>query len=243
VEVVEYSAPSPAVNIALEEVLLEAVRRGSRGATARIWVNRPSIVIGYSLAPCEEVACSEALRLGLPILRRISGGGAVYHDYGNINISIFNPSPSLKPIDEVYREITGLVLRVLERLGVKGWVENLNDVVVKGFKVSGSSATIRGGGYLIHATLLVSANISILKRVLKPRMDRVLRGEVTPAKYNPANLGDLAGISLGEALEAVRGALEDLYGPTTRGYLRAWELEESLWVARSRVVVHPGQWI
>jgi lipoate-protein ligase A len=243
VEVVEYSHPNPAVNVALEEVILESVRSGLRGPTARIWINPPSIVIGYTLRPCEEVDCPEAVRLGLPILRRVSGGGAVYHDYGNINITVVKPSKAYKMLDEVYREITGLVLRALERLGVKGWVENLNDVVVRGYKVSGSAAALRPGGYLVHATLLVASNIEVLRRVIRPRMDRVARGEVTPAKYNPANLRDVCAmnITLGEALEAIRGALEDTYGPLTGSTITWAELKHAVALSKSKVLVSPQQ--
>jgi lipoate-protein ligase A len=243
VEVVEYSHSNPAVNVALEEVILESVRRGLRGPTARIWINPPSIVIGYTLRPCEEVDCPEAVRLGLPILRRVSGGGAVYHDYGNINVTVVKPSGAYKMLDEVYREITGLVLRILERLGVKGWVENLNDVVVRGYKVSGSAAALRPGGYLVHATLLVASNIEVLRRVIKPRMDRVARGEVTPAKYNPANLRDVCAmnITLGDVLEATRGALEDTYGPLTGSRVTRAELEHAVVLSKSKVLVSPQQ--
>jgi len=239
VEVVEYSHLNPAVNIALEEVLLEAVRRGLRGPLARIWINPPSIVIGYSLKPCEEVYCNEALRLGIPVLRRISGGGAVYHDYGNINITLVKPSKTLRRVDEVYEEITGLILRALDRIGIKGWVENFNDVVVKGYKISGSSAALRSGGYLVHSTLLVSSNLDVLRRVIKPRIDRVLRGEVTPAKYNPANLRDITDVSLSEVLEAIKGALEDLYGPLVKSKLSRIEVYEAELLSQSKVLESP----
>ncbi len=240
-EVVEYSHPNPAVNIALEEVLLESVRRGLRGPLARIWINPPSIVIGYTLKPCEEVDCGEALRLRIPVLRRISGGGAVYHDYGNINVTLVKQSKTYVMLDEVYGEMTGLILKALEKLGVKGWVENLNDVVVGGYKVSGSSAALRPGGYLVHATLLVSSNIEVLRRVLKPRLDRVLRGEVTPAKYNPANLRDIAGVGLNDALKAIREALEDIYGPLSSSRISGSELREAELISKSRVLVSPPQ--
>ena len=235
-EIIKHRSPSPAINVALDEVLLSSVVRGARGPTARIWVNPPSLVIGYTLKPCEEIQCGEATRLRLPIIRRISGGGAVYHDYGNINISIAKPSEGLRHVDDLYREITGIVLRTLEILGVRGWVENNNDVVVRGYKVSGSAAAIKNKGYLAHATLLVSADLDTLRRVIKPRLDRVARGEVTMAKYNPGNLYDLVGIGLSEALEAIEKALEDLYGPLYMGEYIEEELEEAKKLARLRVL-------
>jgi len=87
----------------------------------------------------------------------------------------------------------------------------------------------------------VSSNTEVLKRVLKPRIDRVLRGEVTLAKYNPANLADLAGVSLKDVLEAVRGALEDLYGPLSKSQISSVELREAGLISRSKVVVSPLQ--
>lgn len=235
-EIIKHRSPSPAINVALDEVLLSSVVRGARGPTARIWVNPPSLVIGYTLKPCEEIHCEEAIKLGLPIIRRISGGGAVYHDYGNINISIAMPSKGLKPIDDLYEEITSIVLRTLEILGVRGWVENNSDVVVKGYKVSGSAAAIKNKGYLAHATLLVSADLDTLRRVIKPRLDRVARGEVTIAKYNPGNLYDLEGIGLDEALKAIEKALKDLYGPLYIGEYTEEEIEEAMRLARLRTL-------
>ncbi|MEN2999376.1 MAG: biotin/lipoate A/B protein ligase family protein [Acidilobaceae archaeon] len=200
----------PRESVRLEEALLESVRRGGK-EVIRIWFNYPSVVIGYSLKECEEVNCEEARRLGIPIIRRASGGGAVYHDLGNINFSIVRRWEGLKGVDEAYEESARVVLRALELLGLKGHVENGNDVVVGEYKVSGAAAAIRSNAYLVHFTFLVATNMEVLRRVIVPRLDRVAKGEVTPAKYNPANLKDLAGVSVREALEALRRAALELY--------------------------------
>ncbi|MCS7106525.1 MAG: lipoate--protein ligase family protein [Acidilobaceae archaeon] len=200
----------PRESVRLEELLLERAKRGGE-EVIRIWFNHPSVVIGYSLKECEEVDCEEARRLGIPIVRRVSGGGAVYHDLGNINFTIVRRWEGLKGVDEAYEESTRVAMRALELLGLKGHVENGNDVVVGEHKVSGAAAAIRRDAYLVHFTFLVATNMEVLKRVILPRLDRVARGEVTPAKYNPANLRDLAGVRVGEALEALRRAARELY--------------------------------
>ncbi|MCX8196563.1 MAG: lipoate--protein ligase family protein, partial [Acidilobaceae archaeon] len=184
----------PRESVKLEELLLEKAQRG--GEFIRIWINYPSAVIGYSLRECEEVNCQEASRLGIPIVRRVSGGGAVYHDLGNVNFTIARRWEGLKAVDEAYEESTRVALRALELLGLEGHVENGNDVVVGSYKVSGAAAAVRRGAYLVHFTFLVATNMEVLKRVIVPRLDRVERGEVTPAKYNPANLKDIAGVCL-----------------------------------------------
>jgi lipoate-protein ligase A len=237
VDLITYSAHDPAVNVALDEVLLSSVRRGFRGGVIRIWINYPSIVIGYTQGPCDEANCEEAERLGIPIIRRISGGGTVYHDLGNINISIISPSKGLKPVDEVYREATGVIIAALERLGIKAWVENHSDVVVKGYKVSGTAAAIKDRAYLVHSTLLVSSNIEILKKLIKPRLNRVARGEVTPAKYNPNNLRDIAGITLREVLETLIDEIEHRYRPIEKSEPSEKEIEDSKKLAIKRIAL------
>ncbi len=235
-EIIKYNHPSPSVNVALEEVLLERVRRGLRGDVVRIWINPPSIVIGYGLKPCEEVRCREAARMGVPVVRRVSGGGAVYHDYGNLNVSIIRSSPNVKRLDEVYGEATSIIVGALKFLGVEAHVENGNDVVVNNYKVSGTAAALRGGGYLVHSTLLVSSNIEALKALIKPRLDRVLKGEVTSSKYNPGNLMDIAGVNLKEALKALYRALEEAYGPLEEASVSRGELSEASNLALSRLI-------
>ncbi|WP_460126226.1 lipoate--protein ligase family protein [Stetteria hydrogenophila] len=200
---------SPHFNLAVEEALLGAV--ASEGIpVVRVWVNPASVVIGYSLEPCEEVDCEEAGRLGVPVVRRVSGGGAVYHDPGNVNVSLF--IPGRLGVERLYRLGTGVVIGALARLGLEAHVENVNDVVVGEWKVSGSAAAVRAGASLFHATLLVEADMEALRRLVKPRLDRVARGEVTPAKYNPANVARLApGVTLRDAVEAlIDSALEAL---------------------------------
>ncbi len=239
-ELVDHTPRDPAEAVALDEALLASVVRGSRAGALRIWVNMPSIVIGYSQAPCEEVECGEASRLGIPIIRRVSGGGSVYHDLGNINVSIIMPSKGLKPLDEVYSEATSIILGALSRLGVRAWVENHSDVVVKGYKVSGTAAALKHRAYLVHSTLLVASNIELLRKLLRPRLDRVARGEVTPAKYNPNNLRDLEGVSMGEAIEALKAELEDRFGYLEKGPPTGEELEEASRIARKRLIPPPA---
>ncbi len=196
---------SPQFNLAFEEAMLE-YSMSSDIILGRIWINPKSVVIGYNLEPCEEVRCNEAERLGVPIVRRVSGGGAVYHDYGNINVTLV--VPGRLSVDEGYKIITGIIMDALRLLGVKAHIENINDVVVGRWKVSGSSLAVKARATLAHATLLVDSDIALLRRLLIPRWDRVERGEVTPAKYNPANLSSIdPSITMNRALKALATVL------------------------------------
>ena len=198
---------SPQYNLALEEAIMEAVNEGELPCAARFWVNTPSVVIGYSLEECLEVNCDEARRLRVPVVRRFTGGGAVYHDLGNLNITL--AIPRRLGVGEIYSLGTGIIIKALGDIGIQAHVENLSDVVVGAHKVSGSAAAIKSSSSLYHATLLIDANLDLMGRLLKPRLDRVERGEVTPAKYNPINLAMIAGVGFNEVLEPLlESALE-----------------------------------
>ena len=170
--------------------------------------------------------CDKVLEEKIVVVRRFTGGGAVYHDLGNINISVARISGErLVGVEEIFSEATGLVSDVIRELGLLPRVENMNDVVVNGFKVSGSSAAIRSGGYFYHSTLLVSADISLLKKLIKPRIERVLRGEVSPAKYNPANISMFIDISVRDVLDVIMRVLEKRFGYVSTRRFSGFEKE------------------
>jgi lipoate-protein ligase A len=227
---------SPLFNLALEEAILEAAER--EGAVfARIWVNSDSAVIGYTLKPCEEVRCHVAQLLGVPVVRRVSGGGAVFHDGGNINITL--AVPERLGVAEGYRLITSLVALAVKAAGGRPRVENFNDVVVSGYKVSGSSLAIRSKATLAHATLLVNSSMRKMALLIKPRWERVEAGAVKPSKYMPGNLADILGVEPGEVAETVLEAIVEALGaskrappkPDREAWLRALEMCRSKYTA------------
>ncbi len=189
----------PLVNIALEELLLD-INMGDR--LYRVWIDGPSVVVGYSTPVEKEVNLSLAEELGIPVVKRHSGGGAVYHDHGNINISIYIPRRILD-IHRVYRIGTGFIGAILNELGVEYRVANEGDVVVDGYKVSGSAVWVRRDSTLYHGTLLVESNLSLLKKLTLPRRDLIDSGKVDPVKYNPSTLERLSGYRLGDILHAI----------------------------------------
>ena len=191
---------SPHYNLAFEEALLHYASLRRRPA-ARLWINPPSIVIGYTLSACEEVKCEAARKNLVPIVRRVSGGGAVYHDYGNVNISL--ALPARMGVREAYRLITGLIISILKDLGLDARVENFNDVAVGPWKVSGTSAAIRSNATLVHGTLLVNTDHRVIHKYVIPRLDRVERGEVSRVKYNPRSISDILGTNL-DPLEVIK---------------------------------------
>ena len=197
-------------NIALEEYLLDkSLEIGD--ILMRIWVQDRTVVVGVSTPIMLEVDISEARRRGIPVIRRQSGGGAVYHDMGNINFSIYIPR-RIMDISWIYRYGHKYLLRVLERLGLNGYIENRNDIVVEGYKVSGSSIWIRRDSTLYHATLLVEADIQTLKKVVKPRLDLIEKGVYKPSKYNPENLSRFVDIDVRGVIDEILSVIDEIDG-------------------------------
>ncbi|MCE4625723.1 MAG: lipoate--protein ligase family protein [Desulfurococcales archaeon] len=176
----------PPLGLAFEEILL---RKAS--PSVAVWRHRDSVIVGRSTGLDLEVDCDTARSLGVPVYRRMSGGGAVYHDPGNINISMIIPTRGRAGYREVYGVGLDLVKEILHRLDLYPQVENRTDVVVMGWKVSGSAAYITRRAALYHATLLVEADTARLHMLVKPRLDLVEKGIVTPAKYRPRNISSM----------------------------------------------------
>ena len=211
-------------NIALEEHLLNKSLEEDM-EIFRLWIEDKTIVIGASTELEREVDIRWADKLGIPIVRRQSGGGAVYHDLGNINFSIYIPRRILD-ISRIYRYGHNYILNTLRKLGLNGYIENGNDVVINGYKVSGSSIWIRRDSTLFHATLLVEADIEILRKVIKPRWDLVDKGIFKPSKYNPLNISRFIEVDTSIAIKKFLDVIGELKGEYELSRLGRSDYEE-----------------
>ena len=187
----------PFINVALDESLLLAIEmRLISIPILRIWRNNKSVVIGRNTNVVNEVRIDKLKRYGIPLIRRISGGGAVYHDLGNYNYTLVIPTESRLSIDYVYGHLLKGILLALNTLGIEAWIENDTDVIANGFKVSGNSAIVKKNVALLHGTLLVNTDLNILCQVLKPNVNLVRKRGYTLTKYRVANLNYLVGKEL-----------------------------------------------
>ncbi len=184
VRLVDTDVERPQMTAAIDEALLESRKEGRSGDTIHLYRRRPaSVSIGYFQA-AEEVADLEACRRdGVPVVRRISAGGAIYTDERQLVYALVHSPPS--PI----RALEGLglacdaIVRVLGRLGVEdARREGANDVVLGTAKVSGNAQVIRRGAHLVHGTLLVDVDRAAMARYLRAgKAKEVARGHRGPA--------------------------------------------------------------
>jgi lipoate-protein ligase A len=141
-----------------------------KGNRARVWRNDRSVVLGRFLKPEDEVYLHKAEEMGIPVLKRASGGGAVYHDLGNLNYSFYLDSGDLSSssIGDSLKALSYPVTALLDSLGLPWkWVPP-NNVYVEGRKISGSAQARRRGRILHHGTLLVDCDLETMRSLLRP---------------------------------------------------------------------------
>lgn len=177
----------PAFNLALEEHLFQTLPDGHPGYFL-LWQNSPVIVIGRHQMPQKEINTALAQQLKLPIIRRNTGGGCVYHDLGNLNFSfILNVNAN----DKIsFARFLEPVCGALAELGAMAEISGRNDLEILGKKISGSAQTKSGGKVLHHGTLLVNSNLHILGQILSPAKSKYESKGVASVRARVANIAE-----------------------------------------------------
>ncbi|MCB0773919.1 MAG: lipoate--protein ligase [Flavobacteriales bacterium] len=173
-------------NLALEEYCLLNLPMDS--SYLLFYVNAPSIIIGKHQNTVEEIDTDFVQERGIRVVRRISGGGAVYHDLGNLNFSFIRP---YRPEHfNNYREFTAPVVAALQELGVPAELTGRNDIVVDGRKVSGNAQARRRDRMFSHGTLLFRSNLEDVVRSLKPKPGKLESKGIQSIRSRVVNIGD-----------------------------------------------------
>ncbi len=152
------------------------------------YVNAPSIIIGKHQNTMEEIDTDFVQERNIQVVRRISGGGAVYHDLGNLNFSFIRPYE--KQHFNNYREFTGPVMAALRELGVNAEMNGRNDILVEGRKVSGNAQAVRKDRMVSHGTLLFRSELEDVARSLKPKPGKLLSKAIQSVRSRVVNIGD-----------------------------------------------------
>lgn len=172
--VIEMEVCDAFTNMAIEEAAWEGVRNGTSPPTIRFYCYKPCAVsVGCFQSIRDEVNIEVCRESGIDIVRRWTGGGAVYHDkeitYGVIAPLAIFP----KNIIESYRLICGWIAKALENLGIPSEFRPINDILVDGKKISGSAQTRRGGVLLQHGTLLYDLDLPTMFSALNVSREKI----------------------------------------------------------------------
>ena len=141
-----------------------------------LWQSRPAVVIGRHQIVEDEVRPG----LDIPVFRRMTGGGAMYMDEGNLNICFVG--------DKKIREAASVLVAALRNMGVSAEFSGRNDIVVAGRKVSGWAGIERNGVVMTHGTLMFDVNLDRLEQVLTPPTDKLARHGVISVRSRVANV-------------------------------------------------------
>lgn len=175
----------PYFNLALEEYLVK--NWTGANSTFILWQNRPAVIIGRNQNTIEEVNQPFLDQEGIALVRRMSGGGAVYHDLGNLNYTLV--------VDENhdfanYDKFTRPVIKALDRIGVKAENSGRNDITIKGRKFSGNAQFKYRARLLHHGTILFNSNLEIMTRALNPGVHKVSSKGIKSVRSRVTNISE-----------------------------------------------------
>ncbi|MBI5223076.1 lipoate--protein ligase family protein [Candidatus Micrarchaeota archaeon] len=203
--IIEYTENDAATNMAIDEAISEAVKKGQK-PTIRFYGWKPSSVsIGYFQILEKEVDVKKCTQMEVGIVRRRTGGGAVYHDNeGEITYSIIaNESEFPKDIIASYKVICGWIIDALKDLGIESEFKPINDIVVKGRKISGNAQTRRNGVLLQHGTILHKVDVEKMFSVLRVSDEKIKDKMIATVKERVTSVYQQKPISKDELYRAL----------------------------------------
>jgi lipoate-protein ligase A len=166
---IESRHTDPSHNLALEQFVFDRLDRAN--SYFMLWQNHSSIIVGKHQNTQEEINASFVKEKGISVVRRLSGGGAVYHDLGNLNFTFITDADREKGID--FSAFCEPIQKALRSLGVPVDISGRNDMTVEGKKFSGNAQYIKQGRIMHHGTILYDSDLGILSQALKPEHDKI----------------------------------------------------------------------
>ncbi|MCP1226599.1 lipoate--protein ligase [Sebaldella sp. S0638] len=195
---------NPKYNLALEEYVFKNLE----GEYFFLWQNEPTIVIGKHQNTISEINLDYVEQKGIHVVRRMSGGGAVYHDLGNINFSFIQDKKDLSDFD--FSFFTRPIVDLLGELGIKAEFNSRNDLAIDGKKFSGNAQYIHKKKILHHGTLLFNSEMEELVNSLKVSKDKIESKGLKSIKSRVANIKDyISGESKIKEVSDFKNALFD----------------------------------
>ncbi|WP_321386682.1 lipoate--protein ligase [uncultured Enterococcus sp.] len=218
----------PRVNLAIETYLLKEMPLDE--PILLFYINEPSIIIGRNQNTIEEINKEYVEEHGIHVVRRLSGGGAVYHDHGNLNFSFIMPDDGNSFRD--FEKVTKPIIQALHELGVSGAeLKGRNDLVIDGMKFSGNAMYATEGRMFAHGTLMFDSDINEVVNALKVRKDKIeskgiksIRSRVTNIKpFLPKEKQDMT------TEEFRQDILLKIFGVSSVDEVKTYELTDEDW--------------
>ena len=182
---IESNSFDPYYNLAAEELMMQKMQKEKDAVLLYLWQNEPSVVIGMNQNPLVECDVRLMLQKGCHVVRRKTGGGAVYHDLGNLNYSFIASDSTADK--QKWNEI---VCEAVGKYGLKAAASGRNDLVTVGRKFSGSAFRKSSGVVLQHGTLMIDVNMDNVSNYLKPSCSKLQKHGIRSVEQRVLNLKD-----------------------------------------------------
>ena len=214
----------PRINLAIEEFLLRHM--SGEEPVLFFYINEPSVIIGRNQNTLEEIDPAYIKEKGIHVVRRLSGGGAVYHDLGNLNFSFITQA---REDLHNFARFTGPVIEVLRELGLEARLQGKSDIFAGDKKISGNAQFSTTTGMFSHGTLLFETRLEEMLKALNPRQVKVESKAVQSIRNFVANIRELlppdtaAPFTIQDLKTAV---LHHIFGP---GDIPTYQLTEADW--------------
>jgi len=226
------------LNLALEEHVLR--NKVTEDDLLLFYVNAPAIIIGRNQNTIEEINSDLVDARGVRVVRRVSGGGAVYHDLGNLNFSFMTRDVNTR--FNRYDLFNKPVVEVLRELGVPAEIGGRNDILANGRKISGNAQFATAGRMFSHGTLLLDSNLDDVTATLKPKPGKVESKGVKSIRSRVANISEFLSepIFVDELRDRI---LERIFGARDRALIPSLVINAADWqAARELVERRYGNW-
>ncbi|MGR6898656.1 lipoate--protein ligase [Rummeliibacillus sp. TYF-LIM-RU47] len=177
----------PRINLAIEEYALKTLNVENESYLL-FYINQPSIIIGRNQNTIEEINTDYVEEQNIIVVRRLSGGGAVYHDLGNLNYSFITKDDGES--FQNFKKFTQPVVDAMKNLGIQSELSGRNDILAEGRKISGNAMFSTKGRLFSHGTLLFDTNIDEVVNALKVRKEKIESKGIKSVRSRVANIVD-----------------------------------------------------
>ncbi|NLJ98298.1 MAG: lipoate--protein ligase [Tissierellia bacterium] len=176
----------PQFNLALEQYVFDSLDQFDE--IFLLWINEPSIIVGKHQNTIQEINLNYIKENNINVVRRLSGGGAVYHDYGNLNYTIISKSKDTSSFN--FEAFSQPVIEVLAKLGVKAEFTGRNDIVIDGKKFCGNAQYMKKDKVLHHGAMLFDTDLGVLEKALKVSKDKIVSKGIKSVRSRVTNIKD-----------------------------------------------------
>ena len=212
----------PYWNLAAEEYLLDRFTE----PVLRLWRNSDSVIIGRNQNASAEINFDFVKEHNVAVVRRLSGGGAVFHDLGNVNFTFIDSADKGEDSAAMFKRFTSPIIDALRGLGVAASLEGRNDLVIDGRKFSGNAMCIHKGRVLQHGTLLFSSSMGNLSGALQTRAEKFIGKAVKSNRSRVTNISEHLPKPM--LVEDFRDYLRDFLGASCVPYKLSIKDEETI---------------